>query len=96
MYDKSFNIFISCRFSKFLFINKLYPLGGEQSLGSGISLLGEFFFGKLDFNVTKGKEKHVKNHFHADLGQQKTLLKEIKTTKFIKNLESDNNHVVGL
>ena len=58
MYHKDLDIFIQYFFSKFLFINKLYPLDGEQSVGGNIEPLDKFLLVKLNISIIEGKEKH--------------------------------------
>ena len=67
MHHKSLNILIQCRFSKFFSINDFDSAGGWKGFFGDVCSSNKLFLSKSDVSITKGKEKHALNHFHADV-----------------------------
>ena len=68
MHHKSLNILIQRRLSEFFLIDDFDLADSWKGFFGGVGFPGELFLSKLDVSIAKGKERHAKNHVHADVG----------------------------
>ena len=69
MYHDSLNILIQRCLSKFFSIDDFDLASGWKGFFGSVGSLGELFLSKLYVSITKDKEEHAQNHFHADVGK---------------------------
>ena len=96
MHYKSLIILIKRRLCKFFLVNK-FDLGGDWwGFFNGVSSPSQLFLSKLDVNIIKNLKKHTWKYFYANISQSKILLKKLRTTEVIKELEGGNDNAKGL
>lgn len=92
MKNKSFDVFIQCCFSKFLFIDKFDLSNSWQSFIYNIRPLDKLFLQKLYVYITKSKKKHFKDHFQSGIYYQEGFLKELSLIELIFYLKVGQNY----